>query len=156
PTRYGIPPNSLRSIDPVQLLALEVVRRALEDAGYADGDFDRENTSVIIGASGGLGDLGVQYAARSELPRVIERPEEGSWDRLPEWTEESFSGLLLNVAAGRVANRFDLGGLNFTVDAACASGLAAINLAVSELESGRSNLAIAGGVDTVQGPFGFL
>ncbi len=29
---------------------------------------------------------------------------------LPEWTEDSFPGILLNVAAGRVANRFDLGG----------------------------------------------
>jgi acyl transferase domain-containing protein len=34
PTRFGIPPNSLRSIDPLQLLTLEVVRRALADAGY--------------------------------------------------------------------------------------------------------------------------
>ena len=156
PTRFGIPPNSLRSIDPMQLLTLEVVRRALEDAGYIDGDFDREHTSVILGASGGLGDLGLQYAVRSEIPRVIDQPDEEAWDRLPEWTEESFPGTLLNVAAGRVANRLDFGGLNFTVDAACASGLAAINLAVGELESGRSNLAIAGGVDTVQSPFTFL
>ena len=29
-------------------------------------------------------------------------------------------------------------------------------MAVNELESGRSNFAIAGGVDTVQSPFGFL
>jgi acyl transferase domain-containing protein/NADP-dependent 3-hydroxy acid dehydrogenase YdfG len=156
PTRFGIPPNSLRSIDPMQLLALEVVRRAIEDAGYADGDFDREQTSVIFGASGGLGDLGLQYAVRSEIPRIIEQTDERAWDRLPEWTEESFPGTLPNVAAGRVANRFDFGGLNFTVDAACASGLAAINLAVGELESGRASVAIAGGIDTVQSPFTYL
>lgn len=156
PMRYGIPPNSLRSIDPLQLLTLEVVRRALDDAGYGDGDFDRENTAVILGASGGLGDLGLQYGVRAELPRVVGSGGDEFMDRLPEWTEESFAGCLPNVAAGRVANRFDLGGTNFTVDAACASSLAAINLAVSELESGRCNVAIAGGIDTVQSPFSYL
>ncbi|MDB5974949.1 MAG: family NAD(P)-dependent oxidoreductase [Nevskia sp.] len=156
PIAYGIPPKSMKVIDPMQLLTLEVTKRALADAGYANGDFDRENTSIILGAGGGLGDLGTQYAVRSEIPRFIENPDESVWERLPEWTEESFAGALLNVAAGRVANRMDFGGLNFTVDAACASSLAAIGMAVNELETGRSNFAIAGGVDTVQSPFGFL
>ncbi len=156
PISYGIPPKSMKVIDPMQLLTLEVTRRALADAGYANGEFDRENTSIILGASGGLGDLGTQYAVRSELPRFVENPDDHVWERLPEWSEESFAGSLLNVAAGRVANRMDLGGLNFTVDAACASSLTAIAMAVNELETGRSNVAIAGGVDTVQSPFGFL
>ncbi|HEY9823465.1 MAG TPA: beta-ketoacyl synthase N-terminal-like domain-containing protein, partial [Candidatus Sericytochromatia bacterium] len=156
PMRFGIPPKSIKSIEPLQLLTLEAVRRALDDAGYGSGDFDREHTSVILGAGGGIADLGQQYATRSEIPRFVEAPSEQVWERLPEWTEESFPGLLLNVIAGRVANRFDLGGSNFTVDAACASSLAAIDLAVKELESGRSNIAIAGGVDTVQSPFAYL
>ncbi len=58
PLHYGIPPKALKSIEPAQLLTLEAVRRALEDAGYSDGNFDRENTSVILGAGGGIGDLG--------------------------------------------------------------------------------------------------
>ena len=156
PLRFGIPPKSLKSIEPLQLLTLEAVGRALEDAGLSDGKFDRETTSVILGAGGGLADLGQQYATRSEIPRFVETPNDSAWQRLPEWTEESFPGLLLNVIAGRVANRFDLGGSNFTVDAACASSLAALDLAVRELESGRSNIAIAGGVDTVQTPFAYL
>ena len=61
-------------------------------------DFDRENTSVILGAGGGLGDLGTQYAVRSEIPRFVENPDESVWERLPEWSEESFAGSLLNVA----------------------------------------------------------
>jgi acyl transferase domain-containing protein/NAD(P)-dependent dehydrogenase (short-subunit alcohol dehydrogenase family) len=75
---------------------------------------------------------------------------------LPEWTEDSFAGILLNVAAGRVANRFDLGGVNYTVDAACASSLAAVYLASRELESGTSDMVIVGGADTVQNPFAYL
>ncbi|HEY9604047.1 MAG TPA: beta-ketoacyl synthase N-terminal-like domain-containing protein [Allocoleopsis sp.] len=156
PMRFGIPPKSLKSIEPLQLLALETVRRALDDAGLASGEFDRENTSVILGAGGGIADLGQQYATRSEIPRMVDAPSEQVWERLPEWTEESFPGLLLNVIAGRVANRLDFGGSNFTVDAACASSLAAVDLAVKELESGRSNVAIAGGVDTVQSPFAYM
>ncbi len=75
---------------------------------------------------------------------------------LPEWTEDSFPGFLLNVAAGRVANRFDLGGANYTVDAACGSSLAAAALAVRELETGSADVVILGGADTVQNPFTYL
>ena len=158
PTRYGIPPNSMKSIDPLQLLTLEAVNRALEDAGLdqSHADFDREHTSVILGASGGAGDLGLQYGVRSELPRFVADLDADAYKRLPEWSNESFAGVLLNVAAGRVSNRMDFGGLNFTIDAACASSLAALAMACNELESGRSNVAITGGVDTVQSPYGFM
>jgi len=153
PMDFGIPPNSLRSIEPIQLLTLGVVREALRDAGYEDGNFDREHTSVILGASGGLGDLGAQYVARTELDKVVGKPTQEVLDRLPDWNEESFSGLLLNVTAGRVANRFDLGGTNQTVDAACGSSLAALKTAVQELVSGAANVAITGGIDNTMNPF---
>ncbi len=156
PLRYGIPPNALASIDPMQLLSLVVVDRALRDAGYHDRDFPRETTSVIFGVSGGLGDLGVQYAVRATLPHLIGQTPEALLDRLPAWTEDSFAGILPNVVAGRIANRFNLGGVNFTVDAACASSLAAVYLAVRELNTGSSDMVITGGVDTGQSPFGYL
>jgi acyl transferase domain-containing protein/NAD(P)H-dependent flavin oxidoreductase YrpB (nitropropane dioxygenase family)/NAD(P)-dependent dehydrogenase (short-subunit alcohol dehydrogenase family) len=156
PLTYGIPPNTLKSLDPLQLMSLEVVRRALQDAGYGVRDFDREHTSIILGASGGAGDVGAQYAVRSETPRFAgELPAEEA-QRLPKWTEDTFAGILLNVAAGRIANRFNCGGVNFTVDAACASSLAAVYQAVVELEDRRSDTVIVGGVDTVQGPFGYM
>ena len=156
PTRFGIPPKSMKSIDPLQILTLEAASRALADAGYANGGYDRENTSIVLGAGGGAGDLGTQYALRAELPRFVENLSEQVWDRLPEWTEESFAGTLLNVAAGRVANRMDFGGINYTIDAACASSLAAISVAVNELETGRSNVALAGGFDTTQSAYAFM
>jgi 3-oxoacyl-(acyl-carrier-protein) synthase/NAD(P)H-dependent flavin oxidoreductase YrpB (nitropropane dioxygenase family) len=156
PIRYGIPPATLPSIDPLQLLSLEVVRQALADAGYLDRPFARERTAVILGISGGLGDVGLNYGLRASLPALFGQMPAEAAERLPEWTEDSFAGILLNVAAGRVANRFDLGGVNYTVDAACASSLAAVYLAVGELEGGTSDMVIVGGVDTVQSPFGFL
>ncbi len=156
PMRYGMPPNTLGSIEPLQLLTLEVVREALEDSGYLDQPHVRARTSVVLGAGGGVADLGSRYGIRAGLPSLVDEVPEAVLEALPEWTEDSFAGILLNVAAGRVANRFDLGGSNFTVDAACASSLAAVYLAIKELESGTSDLVIAGGADTVQNPFGYL
>ena len=156
PLKYGIPPASVPSIDPFQLLTLEVVYQAIHDAGYSDRPFDRERTSVVLGASGGSGELGLDYGIRAGLRKYLDPVPEEVTARLPEWTEDSFAGVLLNVAAGRTANRLDLGGLNFTVDAACASSLAAVYIAARELESGASNMAIVGGIDTTNSPFGFL
>ena len=153
--RYGIPPNSLASIDPLQLLMLVTVDEALRDAGYHRRKFARERTSVMLGFSGGLGELGVNYAVRSSLAQFATVPPE-VMERLPEWTEDSFPGILPNVAAGRVANRFDLSGVNFTVDAACASSLAAIYVAARELACGDSDMVITGGIDCGQNPFGYL
>lgn len=156
PLKFGLPPASLQSIDPMQLLGLVAVAQALEDAGAVEDAGLRQRTGVILGFSGGLGEKGMGYAARAELPRLLAEVDPGVLDRLPEWTEDSFAGLLPNVVAGRIANRFDFHGVNFTIDAACASSLASVHQAVQELRSGRCDRVIAGGVDTLQNPFGFL
>ena len=59
---------------------------------------------------------------------------------LPEITEDSLPGELANVISGRIANVFNLEGPNFTVDAACASSMAAIMNAVSGLRSQNNGL----------------
>ncbi len=163
PLKYGMPPSSLPSIEPAQLLALEVVQTALADAGYADRAFPREQTAVVLGMGGGAAQLAMGYAFRSYLP-MLDTVIPGGGEKaiasckglLPEWTEDSFPGFLLNVTAGRIANRLNLGGANYTVDAACGSSLAAAALAVRELETGAADMVILGGVDTVQNPFTYL
>jgi acyl transferase domain-containing protein/NAD(P)H-dependent flavin oxidoreductase YrpB (nitropropane dioxygenase family) len=156
PTQYGMPPKSIESVDPMQLMGLEVAWRTLVDSGYHEKRFDREKASVILGASGGAGDYGLMYGLRSELPRFSGALPDEVAERLPKWTEDSFAGILPNVVAGRIANRLNFGGVNAAVDAACASSLAAVYQGVSELMARRSDFVIAGGVDTVQGPFGYL
>jgi acyl transferase domain-containing protein/NAD(P)H-dependent flavin oxidoreductase YrpB (nitropropane dioxygenase family) len=147
---YGIPPSSLASIEPAQLLALEVAASALADAGYAQRPFSRERTSVIFGAEAGS-DLAAAYGLRSALPSVTGQVP-GELDAyLPQPTEDSFPGVLSNVIAGRIANRLDLGGVNYTVDAACASSLAALDLACKELAAGSSDMVLCGGADTHNG-----
>jgi acyl transferase domain-containing protein/NAD(P)H-dependent flavin oxidoreductase YrpB (nitropropane dioxygenase family) len=146
PLAYGIPPKSLASIEPVQLLALEVAKRALDDAGYAKKPFDRERTSVIFGAEAGT-DLSAAYGLRALWPAVAGPMPQALDEHLPTLTEDSFPGVLANVIAGRIANRLDLGGVNYTVDAACAASLAALELAVKELTNNTSDMVLCGGAD---------
>jgi acyl transferase domain-containing protein/NAD(P)H-dependent flavin oxidoreductase YrpB (nitropropane dioxygenase family)/NAD(P)-dependent dehydrogenase (short-subunit alcohol dehydrogenase family) len=152
---YGIPPASLASIEPVQLLALEVAARALADAGYADRPFARDRASVIFGAEAGH-DLATAYGFRALLPGYLgDLPPELD-AHLPTVTEDSFPGVLSNVIAGRIANRLDLGGVNYTVDAACAASLAALDLACKELRAGTSDLVLCGAADLHNGIYDYL
>ncbi|MFJ2189317.1 SDR family NAD(P)-dependent oxidoreductase [Kitasatospora sp. NPDC087861] len=156
PLSYGIPPTALGSIEPVQLLALEAARRALLDAGYDGGGegggraFERSRTSVVFGAEAGsdLSNAGVLSAV---LPAYLDTVPEAIAQQLPKLTEDSFPGMLANVISGRIANRLDLGGANFTVDAACASSLAALDVACRELVAGASDLVLCGGADLHNG-----
>ncbi|MDR3573813.1 MAG: beta-ketoacyl synthase N-terminal-like domain-containing protein [Anaerolineaceae bacterium] len=162
PTEFGLPPNILEVTDVSQLLSLVVAKDVLEDAGYGEGrEFDRENTGVILGVVGVSTKLYVPLMARLQYPiweKVLKASGVSDQDtqKLVEkmklayvgWEENSFPGSLANVVSGRVANRFDLGGTNCVLDAACATSLAAIKMAVMELVEGRSNMMITGGVDT--------
>ncbi|WP_308296949.1 SDR family NAD(P)-dependent oxidoreductase [Streptomyces sp. ISL-44] len=148
---HGIPPASLSGIEPVQLLALEISARALGDAGYGKGrEFDRTRTSVVFGAEAGT-ELAGAYGLRALHPAYLgDLPPELD-GQLPRLTEDSFPGILANVIAGRVANRLDLGGANCTVDAACASSLAALDLACRQLRDLDSDMVICGGADVHNG-----
>ncbi len=165
PLKYGITPKSLPNIEPLQLLLLEAVNQALGDAGYLERPFNRERTCAILGVGGGGMPLSVSYGFRACMPLMESIPGmpiksqqiidlgEGI---LPEWTEDSFPGILLNVAAGRVANRFNLGGPNMAIDAACGSSLAALYAGVRELQDGTSDVAIVMGGDAVQTPYAYV
>ncbi|MFF4233661.1 SDR family NAD(P)-dependent oxidoreductase [Streptomyces sp. NPDC001820] len=148
---HGIAPASLGSIEPVQLLALDIAAHALADAGYAgERHFDRSRTSVVFGAEAGT-DLAGAYGFRALHPGYLgELPSELD-AQLPRLTEDSFPGVLANVIAGRVANRLDLGGANCTIDAACASSLAALDLACRQLRDRDSDMVLCGGADVHNG-----
>ena len=175
PLAFGISPNAIEATDTTQLLGMWVARQALLDAGYAtsrDSDdgraFDRDRVSVIMGVTGTL-ELVLPLGARLYHPLwrqalaaagvdadTAEQVVKHISDGLVPWQENSFPGLLGNVAAGRIANRFDLGGTNCVVDAACASSLSAIHLAALELANGRADMVISGGLDTFNDIFMYM
>jgi acyl transferase domain-containing protein/NAD(P)-dependent dehydrogenase (short-subunit alcohol dehydrogenase family) len=166
PTEFGIPPSCLEATDTSQLLGLIVAQKALENSGYGAGKkFNRDKTSVILGVTGtqelviplgarlghpiwrrALQDSGINPVKTEEVIQKIS-------DSYVSWQENSFPGLLGNVVAGRICNRLDLGGTNCVIDAACASSMSAIHLAVMELVSGRSDMVITGGVDMLNDIF---
>jgi acyl transferase domain-containing protein len=156
---WGIPPASLASIDPAQLLALKAATLALEDAGYGPGDdgreLDREHTSVVYATgSGGASELPAGFMLRlllrSHGVTAADLPPELA-AHLPQLTEDGLPGVLTSVIAGRVANRLDLGGKNLVVDSACASVLVALDIARNELLGHSSDVVLCGGVDLHNG-----
>ncbi|MGW4124882.1 beta-ketoacyl synthase N-terminal-like domain-containing protein [Nocardia sp. NPDC004711] len=161
PLEFGLPPNQLEVTSTMQTLSLGVARDLLADAGATGSSwYDPARTGVVLGTTGPV-PLMHPLAARLSTPVLKQAARsvglsDGDADAIADrfvaafapWEENSFPGLLANVVAGRVANRLGLGGMNCTVDAACAASLAAIRTAIAELRDGRADLMITGGVDT--------
>ncbi len=166
PVHYSMAPKVLESTDAVQLMALEITRRALQDSGYLQKRFRRDRTAVIFGAEG-MNDLGVEYAVRAMAGNLSSLAKGLSVDlqeqmlgtlneALPQWTSDSFPGILTNLISGRVANRFDLGGTNYTCQAACATSHAAIEISLNQLRNHACDMCLVGAVDLGNNPFGYI
>lgn len=169
PIEFGLPPNQLDVTSTMQTLSLGVARDLLADAGAPGSSwYDPARTGVVLGTSGPV-PLMHPLASRLSTPvlkevvRAVGLSESdaeeiaGRYVRaFAPWEEMSFPGLLANVTAGRIANRFDLGGLNSTVDAACAASLSAVRLAIAELIDRRADTMITGGVDMENTIFVYL
>jgi acyl transferase domain-containing protein/NADP-dependent 3-hydroxy acid dehydrogenase YdfG len=168
PLAHGLPPATLAAIDPAQLLGLTVADALLGDLDRnLAAPLDRERVSVILGSSTlsrvGTMDARIQRPLWLKALReqgIEEAQAQEACDRIAEqyvpWQEDSFPGLLSNVVAGRIANRLDLHGTNCTVDAACASSLAAVSAAANELALGKADLVLTGGVDATNNPLMYV
>jgi acyl transferase domain-containing protein len=71
---------------------------------------------------------------------------------LPPFDPETAPALIPNIITGRIANRLDLMGPNYIVDAACASALVALDAAVRDLLAQRCDLMLVGGVHASSPP----
>lgn len=162
PVKYGVMPKAAVSAEPEQLLSLRVGVEALHDAGYAARDFPREKTGVIIGRGNYLGAGTLRL---EQHVRLVEQTLQTVRDLLPDITPEQLLqireqiknkldyygpdvaiGMIPNLVASRLANRLDLQGPAYTVDAACASSLLAIEQACESLRSGQCDMMLAGGL----------
>lgn len=162
PLRYGVMPNSIDGGEPDQFLALHIAQEALTDAGCLTGAIDRQKVGVIIGRgtyiNRGFTTVLQHGMVVDQVLRILhqlhpEHPDEELAAlkqelkaSLPPFNAEVAPGLVPNMMSGRIANRLDLMGANYTVDAACASSLVALDLAMGELASGRCDVVVAGGV----------
>jgi acyl transferase domain-containing protein/phosphopantetheinyl transferase len=162
PLEFGIMPNSVDGGEPDHFLALKLCWEALKDAGYLDRPFDRQKAGIILGRGtyinrgyntllqhGQIVDQTLDLLTQLHpnlTPEMLSEIRQQLKASLPPFTAEMAPGLVPNVITGRIANRLDLMGPNYIVDAACASSLIATKLAMQELASGRCDLVLTGGV----------
>ena len=168
PVEFGVVPNAIPSTEPDHFLALKLASAALQDSGYGEKKFDRSTTGVILGrgatpnrASANGFQTGMAVDQTIELLKKLlpemdealrERVRQGLKDSLPTLVPEAAPGLVANVAVGRIANRLDLQGPTYLIDAACSSTLIAVELAMKELRNGSSRMMLAGGVQASMPP----
>ena len=169
PVAYGLPPNMLPSTDIAQILALILARQVLEDcSGGQIAKLALDSTSVILGVASATEMISsmsglltrpmwIEGMRRAGIPETqVQEAAKRITALFPEWNENTFPGCLGNVVAGRVANRFNLGGTNCVTDAACASSLAALHMGIGELQLGTSDRVITGGVDALNTIFMYM
>ncbi len=131
---FRISPVEAQLLDPQQRMMLETSWLALEDAGIAPDRLKGTRTGVYAGISND------EYRM---LVLESGKPADAASCLY------ALSGTNLNGAAGRVAFVMGLMGPVKAVDAACASSLVSIHDAVADLQQGKANLALAGGVQAL-------
>ncbi|HVP13848.1 MAG TPA: beta-ketoacyl synthase N-terminal-like domain-containing protein [Phycisphaerae bacterium] len=159
--KYRLPPNEILEILPQQLLMLEAVAAAIQDAGMPIRR-NRPRVGAIIGSV--LDFNATNYQLRwwlngrsrqwaKDLGFDLSEDDEHRW--LATLREAASSPLdatrtlggLGSIVASRIAREFDLGGPSFTVSCEEASGLRAVEAAVRSLQRGELDAAIVGAVD---------
>ena len=131
---FRISPVEAQLLDPQQRLMLETCWRALEDAGMNPEGLRGSRTGVYAGISNN------EY--RNLILEVSDTAE-------PAASLYTVTGTSFNTAIGRVAFALGLEGPAMAVDTACSSSLVAMHQAVTGLQRGESDLALAGGVHTI-------
>jgi len=177
--RYGYDKDKSSKLSKSQQMVLDTAYNAVENAGYLGDDGrlicdDPGRTAVIIATCLG-NELGNNLLFKYYFPEVL------SWikdtdeyqgltkdqkDGLRKGLMEGFEGdnkgydpvhgLLLNIEASRIAKHLGIRGLNYVIDAACASSFAAMDAALGELLSGEYDQVIVGGVNTHLPPETFV
>lgn len=163
PREFGVMPNSMDGGEPDHFLALRVARDALQDAGYLGGDYDHRDTGIVLGHSTYLHRGQVSHVQHhivldqtiELLQAVFPSLDDGNVSevrkllesKLPQSNANNAPGLVPNVMTGQIANRLNLKGPNYLIDAACSSSLLAVSAAIDELRNGSSRIMLAGGVN---------
>ncbi|MDD2708609.1 MAG: SDR family NAD(P)-dependent oxidoreductase [Verrucomicrobiae bacterium] len=137
PLFFDISPREAELMDPQQRMLLQMVWKAMEDAGYRKTDLAGTRTGLFVGVAAN------DYANLLAMNGI---PVEAY----------SSTGNAHSVLANRVSYFFDLRGPSEAIDTACSSSLVAIHRAVESMESGSSDMAIVSGVNVLLNPAVFM
>jgi acyl transferase domain-containing protein/acyl carrier protein len=119
---FNISPAEARTMDPQQILALELTEMLWKDAGIDPETLDKNRVGVYLGV----------------------------WNQEYRGDKKSVfypSGTNPSIIASRISYHYDLRGPSWVSNTACASSLVAVHYAIKDIEAGRVDYAIAGGVN---------
>lgn len=168
PIEFGMVPNALQGTEAEHLVCLKLAKTALEDAGIFEKKLSLENAGIIVGKGsfGGRestkvndiveGGENIVRLLKALCPQLdaneITRIKQAYQTQLGTFSPQNIIGVVPNLTASLIANRFNCGGPAYTLDAACASSLLSIESGVRELESGRCDLMLVGAIHLLQCP----
>lgn len=123
---FGIAAAEAETMDPQQILALELTELLWKDAGLDPATLDRKRIGVYLGAWN------------------LEFDGHRTSVYYPTGTNPS-------IIAARISYHYDLRGPSWVSNTACSSSLVAVHYAAKDIEAGRVDVAIAGGVNMILG-----
>jgi acyl transferase domain-containing protein len=138
PVPFRVSPAEAVGMDPQQRLALETAWSALENAGIAPDSLEGARTGIFFGASTS------DYVRMRQQFAPIE-----DVDGYQVMGENS-------LIAGRLAHTLGVHGPALMIDTSCSSSLVAIHLACQSLRRLECDSALAGGVNVMLSPYGFV
>ncbi|KIW95724.1 uncharacterized protein Z519_04309 [Cladophialophora bantiana CBS 173.52] len=137
PGFFNISPNEADTIDPQQRLLLETVFDSLLSAGLRMEDLRGSPTAVYVG-----------LMQRDFL-------DNSNYD-IDALSTYAATGAAASILSNRVSYAFGWHGPSMTIDTACSSSLVAVHLAVQQLRTGASRVAVAAGSNLILGPTPFV
>ncbi|WP_161964264.1 SDR family NAD(P)-dependent oxidoreductase [Chitinophaga flava] len=145
PLFFNISPREAELMDPQERLFLQTVWETIEDAGYT-----REMLQGTRGSKSGLGGrVGVYAGVMYEEYQLFGAEQTMKGNPMALWGSPA-------SIANRISYFFNLHGPCMTVDTMCSSSLTAIHLACKDIQTGETDLAIAGGVNVSVHPNKYL
>ncbi|GAA3411781.1 type I polyketide synthase [Streptosporangium vulgare] len=136
PAFFTVNAREAEAMDPQQRMLLEVAHESLQDAGLRlEGPAGLAGTQVGVFAGISSGDFLVRSFSGAAEPGLY-----------------TPTGVAHSVAANRISYVFDLHGPSMSVDTACSSSLVAVHQAVTALQTGQCDTALAGGVNAILSP----
>ena len=134
-------PKEVRRVDRFAQVTVAAAVEAVTDSGLSE--FDADRSAVIMGT--GIGGMGTLVAQQQVL-------EERGAKRVSPFLAPM---IMPNAGAAQVAMRFGCRGPVETITTACAAGTHAIAAGARLIASGRADVAIVGGGESVMEPITF-
>ncbi len=131
PLFFNISPTEAECMDPQQRMFLQTCWHSIENAGYSPQSLSGSQCGVFVGCG------------PSDYHQI---------SREQQLSAQGFTGAASSILAARISYFLNLRGPCIAIETACSSSLVAIANACDSLNTGNSDLALAGGVYVMAGP----